>query len=57
MFDGKWYARDYRKESGSVFSIDIDGFDKPLITVEEAKTRGIDVVKCCDRCNVYYSGY
>lgn len=55
LFDGKWYARDYREESGCLFSIDIDGFDNPLITVEEAKERGIDVVKCCDRCNIYHS--
>lgn len=55
LFNDEWYARDYREESGCLFSIDIDGFDKPLITVREAKVRGIDVVKCCNRCNVYHS--
>ena len=52
-FNGEWYALDYRAELES--ALWIDGIYKlPLITVEEAERKGIDVIKCCDECDVAY---
>ena len=53
-FDGEWYAMDYREELGGAFSIGVSKFDIPLITDEEAKNMQIDIIKCCNECNIFY---
>lgn len=52
-FDDEWYAMDYRKDCETALWID-SIYELPLITVEEAERKGIDVIKCCDECNVSY---
>lgn len=52
-FNDEWYALDYRADLE--IAIWMDGAYKlPLITVQEAKRKGIDVIKCCDECDVSY---
>lgn len=52
-FDDEWYALDYRAELE--VALWLDGiYSLPLITVEEAERKGIDVIKCCDECDVAY---
>lgn len=53
-FDGKWFPMDYREALEGAFSIEAKQYDKPLITEEEAEEKGIDVIKCCNECGVYY---
>ena len=55
-FDGEWYAMDYREDLGAAFPIEINGFDKPLITEDEAKNRCINIIKCCDELEIAYVG-
>ena len=50
--DGEWFAMDYREELECAFPI--EGF--PLITDEEAERKGINIIKCCDECGIYYVG-
>ena len=51
--DGEWYTMDYRADLEA--ALWMDGMYKlPLITVEEAERKGIDVIKCCDACDVSY---
>lgn len=51
--DGEWYTMDYRADCEC--ALWMDGiYELPLITVEEAERKGIDVIKCCDECNVAY---
>ena len=52
--DDKWYAVDYRWDFEAAMSIEYDLYNLPLITVEEAERKGIDVIKCCDECDVAY---
>ena len=52
--DGEWYAMDYRAELEGAVQIEADVYQLPLITVEEAERKGIDVIKCCDECDVAY---
>lgn len=54
--DGEWYAMDYIEDLCSSFPIDINGFNKPIITNEEAENKGIDIVKCCDKLGILYVG-
>ena len=51
--DGEWYVMDYRKDLEAALWVEDNGYDKPLITVKDAKRKGIDVIKCCDKCDVY----
>lgn len=53
-FDGEWYAMDYKENLGGAFEIKAKQYDKPLITDEEAEEKGIDIIKCCDECGIYY---
>lgn len=48
--DGKWFAMDYREEFAEACSI----YNNPLITDKEAKEQDIDIIKCCDECNISY---
>lgn len=52
--DGEWYARDYRKDFEYAFSIEKEPYDNPLITDEEAKEKDINIIKCCDYCDIAY---
>lgn len=54
--DGKWYARDYREDLGSAFPIETAPYHEPLITNDEAEDKGIDIIKCCEMCGIYYVG-
>lgn len=53
-FDGEWFAMDYREDLEGAFDIEEEPYNKPLITEEEAEERGIDVIKCCNECDIYY---
>ncbi len=54
--DGDWFARDYREELGGAFPIKANGFNVPFITEEEVENLMIDVVKCCNECDIAYVG-
>lgn len=56
-FDGKWFAMDYREDLGGAIDIEAKQYNKPLITDEEAEKNGIDIVKCCNECDIYYVGH
>lgn len=53
-FDGEWYAMDYREDLGGAIDIEAKQYNKPLITNEEAEKNGIDIIKCCNECDIYY---
>ena len=55
-FDGEWFAMDYREDLEGAFPIEIKPYDKPIITDEEAEEKGIDIIKCCDECDISYVG-
>lgn len=55
-FDGEWFAMDYREDFGCSFPIEVNGFDRPIITDEEAESRGIDIVACCEKYGILYVG-
>ena len=52
--DGGWIAMDYRIECQASFHL--EKYDKPLISDDDVKRNKINVVRCCDYCNVYYVG-
>ena len=52
--DGKWYAMDYRVDWGGAIPMGAEQYTLPLITDEEAKRKGIDIIKCCDACDISY---
>lgn len=54
--DGEWYAMDYRENFESAFPIEVEPYNKPLITEEEAENNCIDIEKCCDECCIAYVG-
>lgn len=54
--NGKWYAMDYRVDWGGAIPMEAEQYSLPLITNEEAKRKGIDIIKCCDECDIYYVG-
>ena len=54
--DGKWFAMDYREDLEGAFPIESKQYDEPIITDKEAKEKGIDIIKCCDECNISYVG-
>ena len=56
-FDGKWYAMDYREDLGGTIDIEAKQYNKPLITDEEAEKNDIDIIKCCNECDIYYVGH
>ena len=56
LIDGVWIAMDYREELEGAFSIDVDTFDDEIISVSEAERQGIDVIRCCDECDISYVG-
>lgn len=56
-FDGKWYAMDYREDLGGAIDIEAKQYNKPLITDEEAEKNDIDIIKCCNECDIYYVGH
>ena len=50
-----WYAMDYRPEYESAFFIHENGYgEKPLISGETADKNNVNVVKCCDYCDISY---
>ena len=53
---GEWYAMDYREDFESAFPIEVEPYNKPLITEEEAENKCIDIEKCCDECGISYVG-
>ena len=55
-FEGKWFAMDYREDLEGAFFIEAKEYNKPLITVSEAKNKGINVIKCCNECHISYVG-
>ena len=55
-FDGCWFAMDYREDLEGAFGIEIKPYDQPIITDEEATKKHIDIIKCCDACDVSYVG-
>lgn len=54
--DGKWYAMDYREDLEGAFPIEANQYNEPLITDEEAEHKGINIIKCCDMCDVSHVG-
>lgn len=52
--DGEWYAMDYREELEGAFPIEAKQYALPLIRNEEAESKGIDIIKCCDECDISY---
>jgi len=54
--DGVWTALDYSAYLGGAFSIEAEGFDGKIITVSEAESLGVDVIKCCNECGIAYVG-
>ena len=54
--DDVWEAWDYREDLEGAFSIDTKGFNERIISISEAKNRGIDVRRCCDECGISYVG-
>lgn len=54
--DGEWFVMDYREDLGGAFPIKSNGFDEPIITDEEAKIKGIDIIECCDELGIAYVG-
>ena len=52
--NGDWYAFDYREELSAAFPM--ERFNLPLISDKMAKIMNIDIVKCCDFCDVYHAG-
>lgn len=54
--DGEWYARDYREDLGGAIPIEAEPYRKPLITDDEADNKGVDIIKCCEMCGIYYVG-
>ena len=54
--DGKWYAMDYIEDFECAFPMEAKPYNKPIITDEEAEEKGIDIIKCCDECNIAYVG-
>lgn len=55
--DGEWYAMDYREELECAFPIEAEPYNGyPLITRKEAERNRIDIIKCCDECNISYVG-
>ena len=54
LIEGEWFAMDYRSEKEGAFFFEDDKYSKPLITEEEAKEKNINVIKCCDDCDVSY---
>ena len=55
-FDGKWFAMDYREDVGCAFAIMTHGFNEPIITDEYAKSKGVDIIKCCNEIGIAYVG-
>lgn len=55
-FDSEWFAMDYRTELEGAFPIETKPYDTPLITEEDAKEKDIDIIKCCDACDISYVG-
>ena len=53
-FDGEWFAMDYRADLEGAFNIEANRYDKPIITDEEAESKGIDIIKCCDECEISF---
>ena len=54
--DGKWLAMDYREDLEVALPIEEEPYNKTLITDEEAEEKGIDIIKCCEMCDIYYVG-
>ena len=54
--DGEWYAMDYREDFEGAFPIEAEQYNEPLITDEEAEDKSIDIIKCCDECDISYVG-
>ena len=53
-YDG-WYAKDYKENYKASFTINKNGYEnKPLISNYTAQKYNVNVIKCCDYCNVYY---
>lgn len=55
-FDGEWFAMDYREELGGAFPIDVEPFNKPLITDEEAEQKGIYIEECASAVGAWLVG-
>ena len=49
--DGNWYVCKYSERYGEATPTD---FVEPIITDQEAKDRGIDVVRCLNEYGCYY---
>ena len=54
--DGGWYAMDYREDFEGAFPIEAEQYNKPIITDKEAEEKHIDIIKCCDECDISYVG-
>ena len=55
-FDGRWFTMDYREDLEGAFDIEARPYDQPVITDEEAAEKGINIIKCCDACDISYVG-
>lgn len=54
LIDGVWIAMDYRKDLEGSFLIDEKEFNDEIISTIEAKSLDVDVIKCCDYCDISY---
>ena len=55
-FDGEWYALDYRADLEGALSIDNEKYNDPVITDEDAEEYKVNIIKCCDYCDISYVG-
>lgn len=56
LFEDGWFAMDYRREYEAALPINLPKYNEPLITKETAQKYNIDVIKCCDYCDIYFIG-
>ena len=56
LVEDVWIAMDYREDLGGAFPVEVKDFNNRIITAGEAKSRNIDVRKCCDICGIAYVG-
>lgn len=54
--NGEWFVMDYREDLEGSFLIEVEPFNKPIITEKEAREKGIDVLACCDKLNLFCVG-
>lgn len=52
--NGKWYAMNYKEDIKCASPVEVSVCNQPLITTEIAKNKNINIIKCCNNCDVFY---